>query len=386
MQASQSLATLLNESLEVSRITLSKSTLRGRKTTTKILRQAFELCSYHSLSDLEKSNVSVARFIESLKTMIRTSVWKGARSTISQSFSQMIAILSEIGASSRTITMVRNSKRTILTSIELKTYPQETITHKEMEKLLCLIEELPTRTDFVVKGCTTSKRKRLELRLYLLTAAAYALRRSTIMQLLGSDFTYSAFTYRLAKGDRSGERILRTMNEHVWLAYQDYTKIHSVEKKHRVFVCDDWLGSATKVLMIEAGVEAPNGRHGIHRFRRAFATYCFLNRIPLEYASAGLNHNDSATTERVYQDINAKQQKASEKLEEFANSFLNMSSHNNRIERELREISPHLSGLLSTGLPSFDNDSMEPVYLDVRGELTDCGMLVPTPGLEPGTP
>ena len=344
------------------------------------------MCDYRYLSDLEETKFSVARFIEVLKTMLSTGAWKGARSTISQSLSQMLAILSEIGANSRTISMLRNSKRTILASIQLKTYPQETISHEEMEKLLALIDALPKRDDFIVKGCVTSLRKRLELRLYLLTAASYALRRGTIMQMIGSDFSQSRLTYRLAKGERSGEQVLRSMNEYVWQAYEEYTNVHPIEKNQRVFVCEDWLSSATKVLMIEAGIEAPNGRHGIHRFRRAFATYCFLNGIPLEYAAAGLNHNDSSTTERVYQDVNVKQQKASEKLEDFAHSFLNMSSRSGRIERELREISPYLSDLLSTGLPSFEDESLEPIYLDNVGELTDCGSWSPLPDLNRGHP
>ena len=382
----QTLLSLLDESLEISKITLSKSTVRGRTATMKILRLALQKCDYQYLSDLEESYLSVARFIDALRTMLIEGTWKGARTTISQSFSQMIAILSEIGANSRTVSMVRNSKRTMMNTIQLKTYPQETITHTEMESLLRLIRELPTRTDLVVKGCTTTKRKRLELRLYLLTAAAYALRQGTLMKLCGSDFSKYAFTYRIAKGERTGENCLRSMNESVWQAYEEYTNVHRIEADERVFVCDDWLSSATKVLMIEAGIEAPNGRHGIHRFRRAYATYCFLNNIPLEYAAAGLNHSDSSTTERVYQDVNVKQQKASEALEGFANSFIEMSSLNNRLETELREISPHLSSLLATGLPSFEDDSLEPVYIDDNGELSDYGSWSPLPDLNRGHP
>ena len=96
--------------------------------------------------------------------------------------------------------------------------------------------------------------------------------------------------------------------------------------------------------------------------------------------------SDSSTTERVYQDVNVKQQKASEKLEDFAHSFLNMSSRSGRIERELREISPYLSGLLSTGLPSFEDESLEPIYLDNAGELSDCGSWSPLPDLNRGHP
>lgn len=92
-----------------------------------------------------------------------------------------------------------------------------------------------------------------------------------------------------------------------------------------MFTDGSWLSAGVKTIMIEAGVEAHNGRHGIHRFRRAFATYCYHNNIPLVDAAAGLNHADSTTTERVYQDINAKQQRASQRLADFADHFTGVS-------------------------------------------------------------
>ena len=169
------------------------------------------------------------------------------------------------------------------------------------------------------------------------------------------------------------------MHSTVWKAYSDYLEVVG---DYPLFTDGSWLSAGVKVSLTQAGVEAPNGRHGIHRFRRAYATFCYHQGIPLVDAAAGLNHADSSTTERVYQDLNTKQQRASQTLSQFADHFLGIPQQLSEMEQQLEDMTPWMSGVFTYGQPSFADDPLEPLYLDDDGNLSSLDNVVPAPRLE----
>ena len=385
MSGHPSITKILEESLLVSRITQNPSTVRGRKSTIDMILRCFKKSSYQTLADLETSPLTIAKFIQTLREDMAVNAAEMARSTVSQKYSQMCKIFDEIGAKKITITMLRDSKQRVIQEGGDIIYPQETITQTQVIEVMKILNQLQDNDDFEVKGTRTSKRKKAMLRLYLLVAACYAIRQGSILLLTKQDFNEETFTYRLAKGKRHGEPILRSMHPVVWQAYTDYLE-HTDEASDELFTCGSWLSAGVKDIMIRANVEAKNGRHGIHRFRRVFATYCYSNNISLVDAAAGLNHSDSSTTERVYQDINVKQQRASQRLSEFADHLLGESQRLSEFEQQLENMSPWMADIFSSGQPVFEDESLEPVFMDSKGNLSSYEEVVPAPRLELGTP
>ena len=383
MTSQPTMADLLEQSLQVSKLTQQPSTYRGRRSSVQILLKCFERAEITTLDELEKDPLTTAQFIGVLRDYISQNCEGMARSTLSQQYTQMRRILQECGANTTTLTMIMNSKQSVLGDAQAIVHPQETITQGQMTELLKILEGLSERDRFHVKGVQTTRRKKAMLRLYVLIACCYALRQGSILGLERMDFNEESFTYRLTKGGRKGEVYTRAMHPVVWQAYTEYLE-HIGE--FPLFTDGSWLSAGVKTIMIEAGVEAHNGRHGIHRFRRAFATYCYHNNIPLVDAAAGLNHVDSTTTERVYQDINAKQQRASQRLADFADHFTGASQRLSEFEQQLEAMSPWMADLFSLGQPVFEDEALEPAFLDAMGNLTAHDEVVPAPRLELGTP
>ena len=89
---------------------------------------------------------------------------------------------------------------------------------------------------------------------------------------------------------------------------------------------------------------------------------------------------------RVYQDINAKQQRASQRLADFADHFTGASQRLSEFEQQLEAMSPWMADVFSLGQPVFEDEALEPVFLDAMGNLAAHDEVVPAPRLELGTP
>jgi len=98
--------------------------------------------------------------------------------------------------------------------------------------------------------------------------------------------------------------------------------------------------------------------------------------------SAGLNHADSSITERVYQDLNTEQQRASQTLSQFADHFLRIPQQLSEMEQQLEDMTPWMSGVFTYGQPSFADDPLEPLYFDDDGNLSSLDNVVPAPTRE----
>ena len=384
MSDSKTLADLLDEVMQITKTTLTNSTYRGRQRCAEVLRKALKKIKVEKIKDFEESRIKTAELVEEIQKDFNSRNPPLAKSTVDQMYHQIIKMMQEMGADSLTLAILKNSKRSFKKKSKAKRYKQENITKEEMEKVLEILDNIAENKDFKVKGSRTTKRKKLMLRLYIMIAASYALRQGTIMRITAEDITQTDLTYELAKGERDGESHSRKTTEAVWEAYQDYIKEAGITTG-TLFNCDSWLSSAVAQVMQQAGVQSDNGRYGIHRFRRAFGTYCLENNIPVEHAAAGLNHSDSSVTERVYQDLSRKDIIGKETIARYSSHFL--AKQEDMSQDCFDGLDDWVRDIFEYGQPIFNDETVH-LYLDDDADADDGGLplMVPTPGLEPGTP
>ena len=55
-------------------------------------------------------------------------------------------------------------------------------------------------------------------------------------------------------------------------------------------------------------------------------------------------------------------------------------------EQQLEAMSPWMADVFSVGQPVFEDEALEPVFLDAMGNLATHDEVVPAPRLELGTP
>ena len=293
--ATKTLNELLDENLEVIKLTRNPSTFRGRRVVIKNFKDAFATIGFTSLDDLN-SIIKMAHFTKELGNQIVNEEWGSKYSTNSQRYHTGKAILVEIGVEAPSVAVYLNAKKNVLSNGSTEISIQETINPAQTERLMAILDEVMAGREIKVKGSVVSPRKVAMGNLYLKIAAPYALRQGSIMDLRPSDFTYENLTYRIQKGENKGMPVTRPMNNMTWNAYEQYLTIlgHRPEK---LFNDASWLSAFVKVVMTEAGVEAHHGRHGIHRFRRALVTWAYNNNKMVEHFSPALDHKNTEVTE-----------------------------------------------------------------------------------------
>ena len=331
--ATKTLNELLDENLEVIKLTRNPSTFRGRRVVIKNFKDAFATIGFTSLDDLN-SIIKMAHFTKELGNQIVNEEWGSKYSTNSQRYHTGKAILVEIGVEAPSVAVYLNAKKNVLSNGSTEISIQETINPAQTERLMAILDEVMAGREIKVKGSVVSPRKVAMGNLYLKIAAPYALRQGSIMDLRPSDFTYENLTYRIQKGENKGMPVTRPMNNMTWNAYEQYLTIlgHRPEK---LFNDASWLSAFVKVVMTEAGVEAHHGRHGIHRFRRALVTWAYNNNKMVEHFSPALDHKNTEVTENVYIDLTRKQQKANQIVLEYQGDHLGLDDRLTQVEQDM---------------------------------------------------
>ena len=331
--ATKTLNELLDENLEVIKLTRNPSTFRGRRVVIKNFKDAFATIGFTSLDDLN-SIIKMAHFTKELGNQIVNEEWGSKYSTNSQRYHTGKAILVEIGVEAPSVAVYLNAKKNVLSNGSTEISIQETINPAQTERLMAILDEVMAGREIKVKGSVVSPRKVAMGNLYLKIAAPYALRQGSIMDLRPSDFTYENLTYRIQKGENKGMPVTRPMNNMTWNAYEQYLTIlgHRPEK---LFNDASWLSAFVKVVMTEAGVEAHHGRHGIHRFRRALVTWAYNNNKMVEHFSPALDHKNTEVTENVYIDLTRKQQKANQIVLEYRGDHLGLDDRLTQVEQDM---------------------------------------------------
>jgi hypothetical protein len=83
--------------------------------------------------------------------------------------------------------------------------------------------------------------------------------------------------------------------------------------------------------------------------------------------------------------INAKQQRASQRLADFADHFTGVSQRLSGFEQQLEAMSPWMADMFSVGQPVFEDEALEPIFLDAMGNLAAHDEVVPAPMREDTT-
>ena len=342
---------LLLENLEIIRMLKSRSTYNGRKRATEHLFAALKHAGVATLEELNHDRQRCAMMVQHLGDLVEEGELGQSHGTVEQRLSQVFVSLKEIGLSEPRMTLFRHAKSRLAgRSPNGPTTPQ-CLSEAQVRHLIQIVEELPERTDFVVKGFVAGPLRRARLRLRVLLAAGYSLRAASIHGMKRGDITPDGLAYTVQKGGHSGQTINRSMHSTIWRAYVDLLRELPEDDDH-LFRDTSWLYRGVRTIMAEAGIPLQSNRLGTHVFRRVWVEWCESNDVGIEIASQGLNHVDSQVTERVYRDVIKGQMRASAAMARYAEDVLNSSSLQAETMRELSELNSLLSHVFAYGLPS----------------------------------
>ena len=357
----------LEEMMWIVEETMNKSTVRGRRTANKALVQAIDQVGLTDVSELD-IKMNMMQVIKQIGIQISNGEW-GAYSTNSQKYHTIKAILSDIGVSAITVDMFAKAKTKTLENGDTTKSVQETITIQQVQECMTFIENAwEGNIELKVKGSVVSKLKIARGRLYFHIASSYALRQESIMKLNKVDMTHDSLTYRIMKGEAKGTPVRRSMNNLVWQSYEDYVQLMDNDRQH-LFNDASWLSAFTKVVMTNCGVESAMGRHGIHRFRRAFATWAYDSGIVVEKFSPALNHKNTEVTENVYIDLDRKQQVGSQIIDEYQGAFLGIEERLTEVETDMIALSKFVQLNMDSTQVNYDDCSDSH-----KACLKDCGV------------
>ena len=186
---------LLLENLEIIRMLKSRSTYNGRKRATEHLFAALKHAGVATLEELNHDRQRCAMMVQHLGDLVAEGQLGQSHGTVEQRLSQVFVSLKEIGLSEPRMTLFRHAKSRLAgRSPNGPTTPQ-CLSEAQVRHLIQIVEELPERTDFVVKGFVAGPLHRARLRLRVLLAAGYSLRAASIHGMKRGDITPDGLAY-----------------------------------------------------------------------------------------------------------------------------------------------------------------------------------------------
>jgi integrase len=317
-------------------------------------------------SELVTKTESMNSLIEVMKVEAELGSLGRTYNTVQSRVSRMRLLLQKAGLNPQMVAMLKDAESVINRASGLRrTQSQATITPEQAQKLIEFGEllsrgELP---EVLIQGRTPTACKIAQGHTYTLTSMCYALRHESLMEITWGDVTPQSLIYITGKGNDFPEEHLRTMEPILWT---EIVKLQATWKEQpdstaKLFINESWLYAYIRQACEYAGIERTNGRYGLHRARRAFATWCFSTKgINLEDASAGLNHTDTAVTERVYIGLEARQMRGNETLGQFREEFLGLSTEMKAMKADIKEMKTTMDSVLETileyGQPDYNDD------------------------------
>ena len=149
--ATKTLNELLDENLEVIKLTRNPSTFRGRRVVINSFKAAFTALGFNSLDDINDI-LNMAHFTKELGDQIANNQWGSKYSTNSQRYHTGKAILSEIGVEAPSVAVYINAKQNVLSNGSTEKSIQETITAGQIERLMAILDEIMAGRPIKVKG------------------------------------------------------------------------------------------------------------------------------------------------------------------------------------------------------------------------------------------
>ena len=354
----------------------SANTMKNMKQVAGKLLPLLRDCDIQTMDELNTDNsilgrtATMNRLIEAMKVEAQAGNLGGTYNTVQSRVSRMRLLLTKAGLVPEVVSMLKDAERQVNRASGLRrTQSQATITPEQAQRLIEFGErlslgELP---EVKIQGRTPTACKIAQGHTYTVAAMCYALRHHSLMEITWGDVTPQSLIYIVGKGNDFPEEHLRTMEPLLWA---EIVKLQATWREQpastdKLFINESWLYAYIRAACEYAGIERTNGRYGLHRARRAFATWCFTTKgINLEDASAGLNHADTAVTERVYVGLEARQMRGNETLGQFREEFLGLSSEMKAMKEDIKEMKSTMGSMLETileyGQPSFlDDDEAE---------------------------
>ena len=340
----------------------SANTMKNMRQVAGKLLPLLRECDIHNMDELntDKSTLgrtaTMNRLIEAMKVESTAGNLGGTFNTVQSRTSRMRLLLQKAGLDPQMVAMLKDAEKVINRASGLRrTQSQATITPEQAQRLIEFGEllsrgELP---QVKIDGRTPTACKIAQGHTYTLTAMCYALRHESLMGLTWGDVTPQSLIFIVGKGNDFPEEHLRTMEPILWT---EICKLNATWKEQpdstaKLFINESWLYAYIRQACEYAGIERTNGRYGLHRARRAFATWCFTTKgINLEDASAGLTHWDTAVTERVYVGLSARQMRGNETLNQFREEFLGMSTEMASMKEDITEMKSTMGSLMEAFL------------------------------------
>ena len=221
----------------------------------------------------------------------------------------------------------------------------------------------------MIQGRQPSQAKLTQGYVYLMTTMPYAIRHHSAMGLTWGDVNESTFTYIVTKAKEFPTETVRTMNPLTWDAICMLAKtVENHDPDAKLLFNESWLYAYIATLAEMAGVKRVNGRYGVHMARRSFATFCYTNGEDMTGASAGLDHSSTATTERIYVGMGAKQQKGDQMLQKFQSNYLDLDSSIDQLKADMAEFAQMVrESLVSERVAFVDQSEESKAFLSKHG-------------------
>ena len=353
----------------------SANTMKNMRQVAGKLMPLLDKCEIVYLDDLNTDETQLGRtammnrLIEAMKVESAAGNLGGTYNTVQSRVSRMRLLLQKAGLSPQMVSQLKDAEGVINRASGLRrTQSQATITPEQAQKLIEFGERLSSGdlSEIKIQGRKPSACKIAQGHTYTVAAMCYALRHQSLMGITWDDVTPQSLCYIVGKGNDFPEEHLRTMEPILW---DEIVKLQATWKEQpdstaKLFINESWLYAYIREACEYAGIERTNGRYGLHRARRAFATWCFTTKgINLEDAAAGLNHADTAVTERVYVGLEARQMRGNETLGQFREEFLGLSTEMKAMKADIKEMKTTMDSVLDTvlkwGQPDLSDDNYE---------------------------
>ena len=131
--ATKTLNELLDENLEVIKLTRNPSSFRGRRVVINSFKAAFTALGFNSLDDINDI-LNMAHFTKELGDQIANNQWRSKYSTNSHRYHTGKAMLSEIGVEAPSLAVLINAKQNVLSNGSTEKLIQETITSAQINR------------------------------------------------------------------------------------------------------------------------------------------------------------------------------------------------------------------------------------------------------------
>ena len=251
------------------------------------------------------------------------------KSTVLNRFGNIIRILKILGANKWAVDKLRMMQTEMMDNSGISTTDEHVEyipSLEDVQTIMLKCQPIMNGAEKLVhKDVPLTEERGLQGALFTIIAVAYSVRASTIEAIEWKHINKSTITLFIKKKrGHNPEPIVRDLHDPVKEAL-DIWRQKCTDLEGNIWKNKTDPAKFASSILRQCGIPEKNGRVGVHCFRKAFATYCYSNGIPMEHAAAALGHKDSKVTERVYVGLSAKQQMGNKALNQYFTAFTGLA-------------------------------------------------------------